>query len=170
MGVKALPRDNFDEIVSEINIVPLVDISLVLLIIFSMILPLVEGGGWFENRSQIWQTALYAGLKSPVLGQGFGNIQATINETARILNNPAQYAVIDSSHNFILDLWIQGGIVALIAIISLIFLSVQGLSKHKKTMEMTAFFGLITAMLFNPVSVVNLLAFWWILGQGFSDH
>ena len=34
MGAKALPRDNFDEIVSEINIVPLVDISLVLLIIF----------------------------------------------------------------------------------------------------------------------------------------
>ena len=34
MGAKALQRDNFDEIVSEINIIPLVDISLVLLIIF----------------------------------------------------------------------------------------------------------------------------------------
>ena len=34
MGARALQRDNFDEIVSEINIVPLVDISLVLLIIF----------------------------------------------------------------------------------------------------------------------------------------
>ena len=34
MGAKALPRDNFDEIVSEINIIPFVDISLVLLIIF----------------------------------------------------------------------------------------------------------------------------------------
>ena len=34
MGARASRRDNFDEIVSEINIVPLVDISLVLLIIF----------------------------------------------------------------------------------------------------------------------------------------
>ena len=34
MGARALQRDNFDEIVSEINIIPLVDISLVLLIIF----------------------------------------------------------------------------------------------------------------------------------------
>mgnify|MGYP001559115833 CR=1 FL=1 len=34
MGARALQRDNFDEIISEINIIPLVDISLVLLIIF----------------------------------------------------------------------------------------------------------------------------------------
>lgn len=34
MGARAFQRDNFDEIVSEINIIPLVDISLVLLIIF----------------------------------------------------------------------------------------------------------------------------------------
>ncbi len=34
MGVRTLRKDNFEEIVSEINIIPLVDISLVLLIIF----------------------------------------------------------------------------------------------------------------------------------------
>lgn len=34
MGARALRKDNFEEIVSEINIIPLVDISLVLLIIF----------------------------------------------------------------------------------------------------------------------------------------
>ncbi len=34
MGARAWRKDNFEEIVSEINIIPLVDISLVLLIIF----------------------------------------------------------------------------------------------------------------------------------------
>lgn len=34
MGARGLQKDDFDEILSEINIIPLVDISLVLLIIF----------------------------------------------------------------------------------------------------------------------------------------
>jgi len=34
MGARSARKDNFEEIVSEINIIPLVDISLVLLIIF----------------------------------------------------------------------------------------------------------------------------------------
>lgn len=141
----------------------------IFLILLTLSLPFVEGGGWFENRSQIWQTALQAGWQSPVLGYGFGNIQDPIRKSALDLNNPVQYQVVDSSHNFLLDWWIQAGIVGIISILLLISLSLQGLIKHKKTLKITAFLGIITAMMFNPVSVVNLLAFWWLIGQGFSD-
>ncbi len=142
-------------------------ISLVI-VVLSAGLPFADPGERLENRSQIWQTALAAGLKSPVLGHGFGNIQTPLSQTAVALNLPVQYLVVDSSHNFILDFWVQGGIVAVISLLTLIFLSFQGLIKHKKTLEITAFLGLLTTLLFNPLSVVNLLAFWWLLGQGFA--
>lgn len=136
------------------------------LILFTLFLPFIEGGSWFENRGTIWQTAINAGFDSPFLGRGFGNIQNSIHNSAVMLNNPVQYQVVDSAHNFILDYWIQGGIVGVISIVILIFLSLQGFIRHKKVLETMSFLGLITAMLFNPVSVVNLLAFWWLIGQG----
>ena len=142
-------------------------ISLVI-VVLSISLPFTDPGERLENRSQIWQTALTAGLYSPVLGHGFGNIQAPLSEAAKNLNLPVQYLVVDSSHNFILDFWVQGGIVGVISLLTLIFLSFQGLIKHKKTLEITAFLGILAALLFNPLSVVNLLAFWWLIGQGFE--
>lgn len=138
-------------------------ISLVL-VFLALFLPFAENSGWFENRGQIWQTAITAGLKSPIIGYGFGNIQDPIRQTAAELNNNVQYQIVDSAHNFLLDFWIQGGAVAVISILLLILLSIQGMIIHKREIELVAFFGLITAMLFNPVSVVNLLAFWWLIG------
>lgn len=139
-----------------------------ILILLSLSLPLTEQVGWVENRTLVWQTAIQTGLQSPLIGQGFGNIQDPIHQTALKLDNPVQYQVVDSSHNFILDYWIGGGAVGVISILMLLFLSFQGLIRHKRILELTAFLGIITAMLFNPVSVVNLLAFWWLIGQGFA--
>lgn len=139
-----------------------------LLMLSSLLLPLIENVGWFEKRAEIWQTALISGWESPLIGHGFGNVQNSILQTAVKLGNNVQYQIVDSSHNFLLDYWIQGGVVAVISILLLLILSLQGLSLHKKVVEMTAMVGLLTAMLFNPVSVVNLLAFWWLIGQGFS--
>lgn len=137
------------------------------LIALTCLLPFIQNYSWFENRGLVWQTAFQAGFKSPILGQGFGNIQNSIHGTAVKLGNTVAYQVVDSSHNFLLDFWIQGGLVGLICILCLIGLAIYNFSVHKKTLELTAFLGLITAMLFNPVSVVNLLAFWWLIGQGF---
>ena len=138
------------------------------LIAISITLPFIENVGWFENRSEIWITSFKSGLTSPFIGQGFGNIQNLIHQTAFELNNNVQYQIVDSSHNFLLDFWIQGGIVAITSIIILIGLSTQNFIKTRKFPELTAFLGIIIAMLFNPVSVVILLAFWWLIGQGFS--
>lgn len=141
-----------------------------MLVSLSLSLPLVDQQGWFENRAQVWQTAFRAGLESPFIGHGFGNIQNALHKTAVLLNNNIQYQVVDSSHNFLLDFWIQGGLVAVVAIFILIFLTLQSFIRSHQVLEITAFLGLTTAMLFNPVSVVNLLAFWWLIGQGFDNH
>lgn len=138
------------------------------LILLSLTLPFFQSSGWFENRSQIWQIAFNAGFTSPIIGHGFGNIQKIIHDSAILQNSPVQYLIVDSAHNFLLDFWLQGGLVGIISILILIFLSLQHFIRHKRLLELTAFLGLMTAMLFNPVSVVNLLAFWWLIGQGFD--
>jgi len=138
-------------------------------IVLSLGIPFTEEGGWFENRNIVWRTSLLAGLDSPLIGHGFGNIQSVIHTKALELNNNLKYQVVDSAHNFILDFWIQGGIVALVSVLMLIALATFNFIKHKKILELTAIFGIIVAMSFNPVSVANLLSFWYLLGQGFQE-
>lgn len=139
-------------------------------LLLTLTLPiLTSNSSWFENRGLIWQTSLEASKNSPILGVGFGNIQDAIHQAALKLNNPVQYQVVDSAHNFLLDLLIQGGAVSLISVLLLIFLTLQRFILKKKVLETAVFLGLITTMLFNPVSVVHLVAFWWLIGQGFLD-
>lgn len=141
-----------------------------ILFILSLSLPLIENGGWFENRSVIWQTAFVAGLKSPVLGWGFGNIETALHQTSVEMKNLVQHQFIDSAHNIFLDFWVQGGVVGLISLLLIIFFSIKNLIAKSKLLELTIFLGLITVMSFNPVSVVTLVAFWWVVGQGFREQ
>jgi O-antigen ligase len=140
----------------------------IILIAFSLILPILEGGGWFENRSEVWSTALSAGLQRPIYGSGFGNIEYTLKEASRLINNNIQYQYVDSSHNFILDFWVQGGLLGTVLILSTIFLTLLGLTRKKDRLLLSSFLGVLTVMGFNPVSVVTLLALWYLIGQGFS--
>lgn len=140
----------------------------IILLILSFSFPIIEGGGWFENRSQIWQTAFFAGLNSPIIGNGFGNIGSSIHQASVAINNLVQHQLVDSSHNIFLDFWVQGGITGVIVFIAIIFFSVKNLIKQSKILELACFLGLLSAMSFNPVSVVTLVAFWWILGRSFS--
>lgn len=156
-------------LISKLKISHLKAVTICILIILStLILPFIDNKGWFENRADIWQTSFNGGLESPLIGHGFGNIQNIIHQSAGRLNNNVMYQVVDSSHNFLLDYWLEGGIVGVVCILFLIGLSIHGLILTKRTLELTAFLGVITAMLFNPVSVVNLLAFWWLIGQGLT--
>lgn len=140
----------------------------IFLIVLSLYLPFIEGGGWFENRSEIWRTALSAGSQH-ILGNGFGNIEQTLSIASENLRNNVRFQSVDSSHNFLLDFWVQGGAVGLSVMIVLILLSLEGLIKKFKIVEITTLLGLICVMLFNPVSVTTLVSFWFILGQGFED-
>lgn len=144
-----------------------VTLLIVLLLFLTLVLPFIKGGGWYENRSEVWKTAIIAGQQK-LLGWGFGNIEQALYQTSLKLNNNLKYQAVDSSHNFLLDYWVQGGIVGLGTIILLIFFSLKGLIRNFKVIEITVLLGLIGAMLFNPASVATLVAFWFILGQGYN--
>lgn len=141
-------------------------VVMVIFIFTSLSLPFMEGGGWFENRGEIWQTAYLMGEKAPLLGNGFGNIQASLEQGGKILNNNIQYQVVDSSHNIFLDFWVQGGVLGLVSLIMLVGLSLYNLAKSKNRLMIALLLGLITTLSFNPLSVVVLLMFWWAVGQG----
>ncbi|MEK7517003.1 MAG: O-antigen ligase family protein [Patescibacteria group bacterium] len=133
----------------------------------SLLLPLFENNQLYENRFMVWQTALSAGLESPFVGSGFGNIESAIHSASLSLDNTIRFQFVDSSHNFILDFFIQGGILGLLIIGTMLFLSVRNLILHSKKMEIAILLGLLTAMSFNPASVVTLIGFWFVIGQGF---
>lgn len=137
----------------------------------SLMLPFFEyHTGIYEDRSMVWQTAFLSGLSSPIIGWGFGNIESAIHATAVELHNAIRVQVVDSSHNFILDFFVQGGIVGLLILGRMLFVSTKNLISRSKQMELTILLGLITAMSFNPASVVTLIGFWWLVGQGFSQN
>ncbi len=138
-----------------------------ILVIFSLSFPFIEGGGWYENRAEVWQTALVAGFINPLFGSGFGNIEEILPKTSEIINNNVHYQYTDSSHNFLLDYWVSGGLIGLISIGYLLFGSLKNFAVKGKKLELAVLLGLITVMSFNPVSVVTLVAFWWLIGQGF---
>lgn len=122
----------------------------------------------YENREKIWKVSLFAGFYNPIAGAGFGNSQQQIEKAAKYLNSPIRLNNVDSSHNFLLDWWIQGGIIGLALIIFLSVSAVFLMVKKRLVKELVALAGIITIMSFNPASVVTLVAFWWLIGQGFS--
>lgn len=143
-------------------------ISLILLTM-TIFFPFLEGGKMFEDRTEIWKTALISGLSSPIFGGGFGNIEVSLKNTSIKLNNNIQYQYIDSSHNFILDWWVQGGITGLILLVLILYFSIKSFACHSSVVKLTSLLGIISLLSFNPVSIVIILYFWWIIGQGIGE-
>ncbi len=153
-------------IYTKLALKKIVLISLIL-ISCSLTLPFIEGGGWYENRAEIWQTAWSYGLNNPLIGGGFGNVQEALHQESLKLGNNVQYQVVDSSHNFLLDFFVQGGLIAILLIVLLLYQVFKNLVAKEKKLELSLMLGILTIMLFNPSSIVTLLAFWWIIGMSF---
>lgn len=168
-GLLAFGLEGVFLLLSNIKFLGMGKSALIVLIMLgmSLLLPFIEGGGWFENRGEIWQTAVLAGLKSPLLGNGFGNIQPVLKETSVSLDNNLQYQIVDSSHNIFLDFWVQGGIWGVVFLLIILAVSLSSFIKTGNKLLITLLIGLLTVLSFNPLSVVVLLMFWWVLGQGF---
>lgn len=122
----------------------------------------------FEERSDIWKTSFQAGLEKPILGWGFGSLQEVIQKTSSRLNYDIQYQVIDSSHNALLDYWVQGGIIGVLLFLFITIMAILRFCKTGQKLELSLLFALLTAMFFNPVSITVLVAFWFILGRSFE--
>lgn len=122
----------------------------------------------FEDRAEIWQVTLNAGLDSPLFGSGLESIQEKIKKTAIKMNVNAQYQTIDSSHNLLLDYFLWGGAVGLGLLGGLGALAIRNMIQKKMLLELTVFLGLLTVLSFNPTTVSVLAGFWWIIGRSFA--
>lgn len=140
-----------------------------LLLGLSLTFPFIENSGWYENRSEVWWSAIVAGSFNPILGAGFGNVEEALLRTSQLLNNNLRFQYVDSSHNFLLDFWVEGGIVGVLLIGFLLFKTFKNFVLQGRKIELMVLLGVITVMLFNPVSVVTLVQFWWLIGQGFRS-
>lgn len=141
-----------------------------ILIFLSVGLIVFEKDYKYENRYQIFKASVMAGLKSPLIGHGFGNTEYALRPVFIEMNSTLKARVVDSSHNVFLDFFVQGGIAGLSILIMLIYYSIRKLVQEDKVMELAIFLGLISIMMFNPVSVSILLSFWWVLSQGFAKR
>lgn len=148
----------------KVSITKSVKISLLLLVL-CLVLPLISNSGLLENRAEIWRTAVVSGFTSPIIGHGFGNIEQSLHQTAETLKNNLRFQYVDSSHNILLDWWVQGGIVGLCIILLIIFTTLKNLINHNQIYKIVSFIGILAMFMFNPMSIVNLIQFWWIVGQ-----
>ncbi len=138
-----------------------------LIILFvSYAVPVFFSNDKYENRSEIWQSAFVAGSKSPIMGVGFGNAETVIHSATVKLNNHLQGYYIDSAHNIFLDWFVSGGIIGLLILLFLIFYTFRYFISRHNIRNISLLLGMIACLSFNPASVVSLLAFWWLIGQG----
>jgi O-antigen ligase len=134
------------------------------LLLITLSFPFFETGKVYENRGEIWQTAVYAGYEHPVIGWGFGNTETAFKEYNTKLYNRLRGYYIDSSHNIFLDWWIQGGFIGLASLVLLVLGAIRVYVRNRNQLFLCLLLGILTILSFNPVSIVILLQFWWLIG------
>jgi O-antigen ligase len=122
----------------------------------------------YENRGEIWKSALVAGTTHPVLGVGFGNAEYELHKANLQLHNHLPGYYVDSAHNIFLDWWVQGGVIGLGILVWLLYRTFAQFIVRQNILYITLLVGLLAALSFNPASVVSLIALWWMIGQSFS--
>jgi O-antigen ligase len=120
----------------------------------------------YENRAEIWVSALHAGSSSPIVGVGFGNAEYSLHASNVKLHNHLPGYYVDSSHNIFLDWFVQTGIIGLGVLLFLVGKTLLIFIQEKHVRNITLLLGIITALSFNPASIVSLVALWWLIGQG----
>ena len=75
-----------------------------------------------------------------------------------------KYINLDSSHHFLLDWFVQGGVIGVLSILLLLYQATTLFIKEKQTAYLLMLLGIVTCMCFNPISVVPLSGFWNLLG------
>ena len=139
-------------------------IAVLLLICFHSI-PFFAQTSLYENRAHIWQTAFLTGQEHPFSGSGIGNLASSLGESIKSRGGYMKFITVDSSHNLFLDWWVMGGILG-VAIIGLtLWNSIKRYIDEGNILFLILLFGILTSMCFNPVSVVTLVHFWWIMGN-----
>jgi O-antigen ligase len=140
----------------------------IVLLFVSYVTPFIAHEDLYENRAEIWVSALHAGATSPVLGVGFGNAEYALHNANVKLHNHLPGYYVDSSHNIFLDWFVQLGVFGLGILVFLLGKTFVTFVKKEQVRNIVLLLGLLTALSFNPASIVALVALWWLIGQGAS--
>lgn len=162
----------------KLNLIKTVSATAILLL-FSLLTPFFDQPGMFENRAEIWKTALTNpynqyqngnfSFTALFIGRGFGNIEQVLPQLSVALDNNVRFQYVDSAHNIFLDWWIQGGLIGIIILFWLTHSTIKTYLDHNDQMLTIAFLGILATLLFNPLSFVNLMQFWWLIGFSFNS-
>lgn len=136
-------------------------------ILVSYIFPFFQNNV-YENRIEVWKSAIAAGAVNPLIGNGFGNTEIALHKAAHSKGLPIQYYYFDSSHNLFFDWWVQAGIFGILSISAIVFFAFKNFIFREKKLEFILIIGLISCFSFNPANVTGLLAFWFLAGKGFE--
>lgn len=135
------------------------------LLVSGAIFPFLHTPRTLESRAEIWQTAWIAGLQHPFIGSGFGMVEYALHEAAVERSNNLRFQYVDSSHNFLLDRRIQGGVVGVGILVWLLHTRMKAFIEVKQDLYLCGLIGVIVVLFFDPVSVATLIHFWWLLGS-----
>lgn len=124
----------------------------------------------YESRADIWSTSFQAALNAPLLGTGFGSVQEMIHSQAEKTQSLLRVQSIDHAHNLFLNWWIENGLIGLLILLYIIYRSLQNLIVQKSWTLLSILVGLLIVQIFNPLSIANLIHFWYILGISFTRH
>lgn len=137
-----------------------------IVLLASLFLPYLEKGAVYENRWEIWQSSINGGNKNPVLGFGIGSQDYVIRQGSREVGTLTQWQSVDSAHNIFIDYYVQMGVVGVLSLLVLIFGAVRGFIHQQNPVLLSALLGIMTVLLFNPVSIAVLAPFWFLLTVG----
>ncbi|MDQ3099527.1 MAG: O-antigen ligase family protein [bacterium] len=140
------------------------------IILACSVVPLLERDRTWENRGEIWLTAAVAGSASPIIGNGFGSVETSLYRAAVKVENTLRYEYVDSSHNILLDWWVQGGLIGLGVFLVLICYSFYRFIQVKDVLMVVLLAGVLCTLFFNPASIVALVHLWWLIGRGFDRN
>lgn len=135
----------------------------------SLALPFIGPRSEYEDRGEIWIAAVRAGAVNPILGTGFGNAEYELHRANVAIGNKLQGYYVDSAHNIFLDWYIQAGAVGVLILIIFLYQAFKTFIMRRETRNIVLLLGVITALSFNPASVVSLVALWWLIGKGLLD-
>ncbi len=138
-----------------------------IILVATSFLPFLDETRLLESRAEIWSTAIYSGLKYPLFGWGFGNVEVALRWGAYAMQNTLRFQYVDSAHNILLDWWLMGGAVGVVLLIAIIIKTLRSFLKYEKAMEAAAFIGILSALWFNPGSVYTHVIFWYLVGRSY---
>ena len=151
----------------------------IVFLLLSLFIPFFDQPNVYENRAEIWKTAVTSpydqfhdgnlNFVALFLGRGFGNTEKTLPLLSVGLDNNVRFQYVDSAHNIFLDWWIQGGLIGVAILFWLVYSTIRAYVGSANIALLMASLGILTSLLFNPLSVVNLMQFWWLVGTSFKS-